>query len=695
MPQPNDLVPCPSCNVNVKYALLNSHLDKCLTGQLINSTTGSHERSAADDAPSEKGVFASMMTGVKKRKASSAFAEASQDGNLSSPGRVQHDVQEIGKDRQIPTSVTGKSEADASIETENEGRKVLARTPPPPSPARARPPAPSSSKRRLDDSTPLAERLRPRNLSEFVGQDELVKRGPLAALLRQGRLPSCIFWGPPGVGKTTLARLLTKAANDTLQARQATAETNAAMYRFVEVSATTAGTSDVKRIFDESISRLHLTGQKTVLFIDEVQRFSRSQQDVFLPVVERGQIILIAATTENPSFRLQSALLSRMRVFVLDKLSVESCLQILKGARSRAKEFGYGDSREAKRDGETDTTTNHRSFHQHQRTEPVSDAILDFIAQSCDGDARSALQSLEIALLAADPALTDEENLASLKTALKRQALLYDRTGDQHYDTISALHKSIRGSNPDAALYWLARMVSAGDDPLFIARRLIVAASEDCDGNIEALQMAVATYQACQVVGLPECGENLAQCVVLLSESPKSTRSYKAWKKALRLVDQERAHQVPHHIRNAPTKLLKNLGYGREYRYEPRYAHPVWQSFFPEEIGDEMRFLSPPPDAVQSSPQPVASGSVTGSETKAMQGEADGQETVTGSKGRFLKPSDGAGPGACQRIFEIGARVVDLDLLDEWQVKKNAGQRWEGRDELEQRLLREGRPITQ
>ncbi len=197
-----------------------------------------------------------------------------------------------------------------------------------------------------------------------------------------------------------------------------------------------------------------------------------------------------------------------------------------------------------------------------------------------DGDARTALSALELALSTTDTTLAPSENLTRLKTALKRTALQYDRTGDMHYDTISALHKSIRGSNADAALYWLARMVCSGDDPLFIARRLIVAASEDVD-TLEAIQMATATYTACQVVGLPECGENLAQCVVFLAESPKSTRSYRAWKKAKALVEGEYNFPVPLHIRNAPTKLMKDIGYGKEYRYEPRFAHPVHQEFFP------------------------------------------------------------------------------------------------------------------
>ncbi|PWN36995.1 P-loop containing nucleoside triphosphate hydrolase protein [Meira miltonrushii] len=514
---------------------------------------------------------------------------------------------------------------------------------------------PSTSRERLDSVAPLAERLRPKSLADFVGQEGVVN-GPLKALLSKGVVPNSILWGPPGTGKTTLARILARTTNGG----------NQQPYRFVEISATTAGSNDVKKIFDEAINRLQLVGQRTILFIDEIQRFSRAQQDVFLPVIEKGLCTVIAATTENPSFRLQGALLSRMRVFVLTKLSVDECFEVLHRARRRIQDSEPSDASPVKYE------------------EVIDDTMLRWIANMADGDARTALGALEIALATINTSLNSEEKLAALKTNLKRTTLQYDRTGDHHYDTISALHKSIRGSNPDAALYWLARMVESGDDPLFIARRMIVAASEDCN-TLEALQMANATYQACQVVGLPECAENLAQCVVFLAESSKSTRAYRGWKKAQALVRDAYNYPVPIHIRNAPTKLMRELGHGKEYRYEPSFAHPVVQEFFPPEL-QGTRLLSPPPPQSRDAKRKLTEDLQSGEDDCGVDEQTEELPT--------MPKANGIGPGACQRIFKIGARSADLDLLEEWERERNGGKPWSGRENLMKRIKKEAIATT-
>ncbi|SPC62872.1 related to MGS1 - Maintenance of Genome Stability 1 [Ustilago sp. UG-2017b] len=460
-------------------------------------------------------------------------------------------------------------------------------------------PFPSTSSSRIDAAKPFAERMRPQTLSEYVGQSDVVN-GPLKMLLAQGRIPSMILWGPPRTGKTTLARLVVKSASSS-------SSSDPPPHRFVEISATNSGTADVKKIMDQALHRLSLTGQPTVLFIDEIQRFTRAQQDVFLPAVEKGHIVLVGATTENPSFRLQSALISRMRVFVLTKLSVDECCQVLRNALTRIQQE------------EADPRTSRIVSH-------IDSDLIRWIANMSDGDARTALSALELALSTTDASLSATSNVTSLKKALKRTALQYDRTGDMHYDTISALHKSIRGSDPDGALYCAS------------------------NGNCK--------YNACQVVGLPECGENLAQCVVYLAEAKKSTRSYRAWNKAKALVEGEYNHPVPLHLRNAPTRLMSEIGCGKEYRYEPRFAHPVLQEFFPEQLRGT-RFLFPPPPSPQD-----------------------------GDGGDRMEKRAGVGPESCQRMFEVGARLVDLDLLDEWEREKNGGREWPGRTRLMEVLER-------
>ncbi|KIH76828.1 Recombination protein MgsA [Geoalkalibacter ferrihydriticus] len=390
---------------------------------------------------------------------------------------------------------------------------------------------------------PLAERMRPRTLAEVVGQPQLLAEGKLLRrLIENDQITSAILWGPPGTGKTTLAQVI---ANSTRSL-------------FVSFSAVLQGVKDVREIVARAREEKGYHGRKTLLFVDEIHRFNKAQQDAFLPHVERGDIILIGATTENPSFEINAALLSRSRVFVLEPLQPADIRQLLERALSDPRALG-------------------------ERKLSATDEALDFLAETADGDARVALNTLEVAALSLQKGCITKEGLAE---SLQKKPLLYDKGGDEHYNVISAFIKSLRGSDPDAALYWLARMLEAGEDPLFIARRLVIFASEDV-GNADprGLQIAVAAMQAVHFVGLPEGRINLAQAVTYLAGAPKSNASYAGIDAALAEVRKSGALAVPLHIRNAPTRLMKDLGYGRGYRY----AHDapqgvVAQTHLPEEL---------------------------------------------------------------------------------------------------------------
>ncbi|PWN97999.1 P-loop containing nucleoside triphosphate hydrolase protein [Tilletiopsis washingtonensis] len=705
------LVSCPSCSRPQPMATLNVHLDACL------AAPSSPPSSTLQ--PSTSAAHASSSTA--KVENGDAETSATQQPRTPGQGVTRTAPMFMRRDREAQPEMkrrrTGTSDAPAAAATPMAGPSSAGPSGAGPSgspstpAARLQPPmlggggggGGPSMKERLEALKPLAERMRPKTLAEFV-QDIL--SGPLRALHESGRMCSCILWGPPGSGKTTLARILSHPPSPSGAASGASSSSSAAA-RMVELSATSVGAVELRKHLDEAVNRLRLTGERTVLFVDEIQRWSRAVQDVLLPSLERGHILLLGATTENPSFRLAPALLSRLRVFVLKKLEREDVELLLRRAREKAREWGWK--------GE------------------VQEELLQWIAGMADGDARTALNTLELALAStatsadADADASAPSNgagndgrgviaggepteakpeastdrLAQLKTALRRSALLYDRTGDMHYDTISALHKSIRGSDAQAAVYWLMRMVEAGDDALFIARRLIVAASEDCSGTPDALHMAVSTYQACQVVGLPECAENLTHCVVFLAEAKKSTRAYRAMKKAQALVRESENYPVPLHIRNAPTKLMRELEYGKEYRYEPSFAHPVHQEFFPPALRST-RLLSPPPSSTSSTnaptshaaaldataPQALASGALAAVPPQPRWTPSQPAEAAAEQR---LAPSDGVGPGACQRVWQIGARAVDLDLLDEWERERNEGKPWEGRKGLMRALgLEEG-----
>lgn len=399
------------------------------------------------------------------------------------------------------------------------------------------------------EKNPLADQMRPRTLDEVVGQSDLVGEGKiLRRLIEDDAVPSMIFWGPPGSGKTTLARVIANTTNAD----------------YAALSATSNGVKEVRKVIEEAKGK-RSEGRKTIVFIDEIHRFTKSQQDVLLPYVEDGTIALIGATTENPSFEVNSALLSRCRVFILRALEVTDIELILKRALID-KARGLGDKKIN-----------------------ITQKSITFIAELANGDARAGLNALEIASLIAnsDKNGTIEISEDVIKEALQKTHLLYDKGGEEHYNIISALHKSMRGSDANASLYWLGRMLEAGEDPLYIARRLIRFASEDIGlANSFALPQAISAYQACHFIGIPECTVNLAQAVVYMAKSKKSAELYKAYQEVQNDIKNFPNESVPLHLRNAPTKLMKDVGYGKGYKYTPDYKseEEAEQEYLPKKL---------------------------------------------------------------------------------------------------------------
>jgi putative ATPase len=378
----------------------------------------------------------------------------------------------------------------------------------------------------IDKSAPLAERMRPRTLDEFVGQEALIAPGrPLREAIEHDRLRSIILWGPPGTGKTTLARVIA----------------NVTRAHFIAFSAVLSGIKEIREVMSEAEQARRRSGRRTILFIDEIHRFNRAQQDAFLPRVESGDIVLIGATTENPSFEVNSALLSRSKVYVLQPLGQDAIVEILRRAVTDP-ERGLGNERLN-----------------------VTDDGYAAIARYANGDARVALNVIEMAASSAGGRAIDGAFVADLAQS---RALLYDKSGEEHYNLISALHKSMRNSDPDAAVYWLARMLEAGEDPLYVARRLVRFASEDIgNADPQALTVAVAAKDAVHFIGMPEGNTALAQAAIYLATAPKSNAVYRAYSEAADAAAHDVAEPVPLHLRNAPTKLMKELNYARNYRY--------------------------------------------------------------------------------------------------------------------------------
>lgn len=426
---------------------------------------------------------------------------------------------------------------------------------------------PEAGDKTPDAARPLAARMRPRTVDEIVGQQHLLGQGKaLRRGIESDVVPSMILWGPPGSGKTTLAAVV--------------AQTTKA--RFVALSAVTAGVADLRRVVDDAAKLLRATGRRTILFIDEIHRFSKSQQDAILPHVERGTVTLIGATTENPSFEVNAALLSRSRVFTLNALTDDNVLTLLRRALNDA-ERGLG----AQHVGATDEA-------------------LGYLANFANGDARTALNALELAASIAPEGADGVRtvDLTTVEEAVQRRALLYDKSGEEHYNLISALHKSLRGSDPDAALYWLARMLESGEDPLYVVRRLIRFASEDVGmADPQALLVCVAAQQAVHFIGMPECGLALAQAVVHLATAPKSNALYTAYGAVVEDVRATRNDPVPLHLRNAPTRLMRDLDYGKDYKYahddyggqpdpdDPSRPPPQrLQDYLPEQLRDRQYY---------------------------------------------------------------------------------------------------------
>ena len=398
--------------------------------------------------------------------------------------------------------------------------------------------------RQIEEARPLAERLRPRTLAEFAGQKQLIGEGKvLRRLIESDRVSSMIFWGPPGVGKTTLARII---------AEQTKAE-------FINFSAVTSGIKEIREVMKQADEN-RFSGLRTILFVDEIHRFNKAQQDAFLPFVEKGAIILIGATTENPSFEINSALLSRCKVFVLQALTEEDLTALLHRALKDPKGFG-------------------------EQNVVIEEAHIRMIASFANGDARTALSTLEMVVLNGEINVQGKGKNAKetvtvtkeiIEQCISKKSLLYDKNGEEHYNLISALHKSMRNSDPDAAVYWLARMLEAGEDPLYIARRIVRFASEDVGlADPKAVELAVACYQACHFIGMPECSVHLTEAAIYLSLAPKSNACDVAWMQASADAREMLAEPVPLQIRNAPTRLMQELGYNKGYQYAHDYEEKM------------------------------------------------------------------------------------------------------------------------
>ncbi|KAM0721865.1 hypothetical protein Q7P37_002790 [Cladosporium fusiforme] len=540
------MVQCPICDKPVRETNINRHLDSECKAFIDEpspppQTQAKPKTSTFFSTPASKRSVSFREPHAGSSPLPNGFSNTQQTPSAKPPLPPSFSTQ--------PVNGTKRSASDEDVHPDLQEKKSAAG------------PAPKKAK---NSHAPLAERMRPRTLDDVAGQELVGRNGVLRGLIVTDRVPSMVLWGGPGTGKTTIARLIAQTAG----------------CRFVEINSTSSGVGECKRLFEEAKNELRLTGRKTIIFCDEIHRFSKSQQDVFLAPVEAGQVTLIGATTENPSFKVVSALLSRCRTFTLAKLEDKDIFEILKRALYKEVPELAPSSSSPSLSGPASATSTPTNSH-HLLTE-ADYSLLHYLSTFSAGDARTALNLLELALdLTTNPATTT----ASIKASLT-QTLVYDRAGDQHYDTISAFHKSVRGSDPDAALYYLARMLQSGEDPLYVARRMVVIASEDVGlADNTMLSLATATYSAAEKIGMPECRINLGHCAVALALAPKSVRAYRGLNAAYGALKEPGVASlpVPVHLRNAPTKLMKELGYGGEYKYNPDYADGrVAQNYLPE-----------------------------------------------------------------------------------------------------------------
>ncbi|SCU93286.1 LAFA_0F15588g1_1 [Lachancea sp. 'fantastica'] len=522
------LISCPVCNFKIKYHVINEHLDKCTA-----------RKNGAGKGP----TLNSLLRNKRKQP-------ESEDIEIIDPSPVDN----IKRAKPETRSPEKRPELERKPLVDN-----------------------SDDVKQLQKiiHQPLSEKLRPKELSEYVGQQHLIssESGTLYNYVKEGTIPSMILWGPPGVGKTTLARLLTRTVN--------TKFPHGVTYTLVQTSATKATTQELRKVFENSKREFTLTKRLTVLFIDEIHRFNKGQQDILLPHVEAGDVVLIGATTENPSFQLNNALMSRCQIFVLTKLNnAEMCMVLSRGVSMLNK-------------------CRHLVWKVGHPLR-LSKEVLNFVVDISMGDTRRALNLLEMIEVSTRDNQRELDEKAVREIIQGKSSELrtyYDRQGENHYDTISAFHKSIRGSDENATIYYLARMLQGGEDPLYIARRMIRIASEDI-GVLDhtLLPLAVAAHDAVMKVGLPEADLALAQCAVALARAPKSVQLYRAWKTVnAKLQENQNSFGscgIPMHLRNAPTKLMSELGYARDYKYNPDFKDgKVAQQYFPVEImekcGDE------------------------------------------------------------------------------------------------------------